>query len=281
MRTEREMLDLILDFARSDERVRAAWLNGSRANPDAVRDIYMDFDVVCAVTEVEPFVKDKRFLKRFGEIAVMQEPEGYPYRLNFSGERYVYLMQFTDVNRIDLSFVRIDRALSEYGADSQTILLLDKDGALPAIPPPTDRMYRVAKPSAREFAECNGEFRWVAPYVAKGIKRGEPTYAQEQLNACVRPELLKMLSWKAALPHDFNVSTGKCGKYLYRYLSPEEYRALLSTYCGTEEADMWRALLAAFDLFLSASEFVGGALGYPDENEQNLASLQYILHLKN
>ena len=39
MRSEREMYDLILGFARADERVRGG-LNGSRANPNAPRDKY-------------------------------------------------------------------------------------------------------------------------------------------------------------------------------------------------------------------------------------------------
>ena len=40
MRSEREMYDLILGFARADERVRGVILNGSRANPNAPRDKY-------------------------------------------------------------------------------------------------------------------------------------------------------------------------------------------------------------------------------------------------
>ena len=37
MRSEQEMLDLIINTARDDERIRAAILNGSRANPNAPR----------------------------------------------------------------------------------------------------------------------------------------------------------------------------------------------------------------------------------------------------
>ena len=40
MRSEREMYDLILGFARADERVRGGILNGSRANSNAPRDKY-------------------------------------------------------------------------------------------------------------------------------------------------------------------------------------------------------------------------------------------------
>ncbi|WP_431602538.1 aminoglycoside 6-adenylyltransferase [Ruminiclostridium papyrosolvens] len=34
MRTEQEMFDLILDVAKADERIRAVYMNGSRANPN-------------------------------------------------------------------------------------------------------------------------------------------------------------------------------------------------------------------------------------------------------
>jgi aminoglycoside 6-adenylyltransferase len=43
MRTETEIFDLILGFARSDGRIRAVVLNGSRANPLAPRDILQDY----------------------------------------------------------------------------------------------------------------------------------------------------------------------------------------------------------------------------------------------
>ena len=54
MRSEQEMLDLILETARNDERIRAVIMNGSRANPNALRDPFQDFDIVYLVTETAP-----------------------------------------------------------------------------------------------------------------------------------------------------------------------------------------------------------------------------------
>lgn len=45
-RTEKEMFDIIINTPRSDDRVLAAYLKGSRANPNAPRDIYQDFDIM-------------------------------------------------------------------------------------------------------------------------------------------------------------------------------------------------------------------------------------------
>lgn len=121
----------------------------------------------------------------------------------------------------------------------------------------------------------------MAPYVAKGIRRGEPTYAQAQMNGCVRPELLKMLSWKAALASGFQISAGKCGKYLRRYLSQEEYASLLSTYSGAAAEEMWNALFAAFDLFMRSARSVAESLGFDDERQKSQAALDLIRKMKN
>ena len=39
MRSEKEMMDLILETAKNDERIRAVYMNGSRTNPNAPKDI--------------------------------------------------------------------------------------------------------------------------------------------------------------------------------------------------------------------------------------------------
>ncbi len=75
MRSEQQMFDLILDTARADERIRAVILNGSRANPNAPRDPFQDFDIVYLVTDVEPFVRNLEWIKRFGEMMILQMPD--------------------------------------------------------------------------------------------------------------------------------------------------------------------------------------------------------------
>ena len=75
MRSEDEMMRLILEFAEEREEILAVWMNGSRANPSAPPDRYQDFDIVFVVENTIDFQKDKSWIPRFGEIAVMQEPD--------------------------------------------------------------------------------------------------------------------------------------------------------------------------------------------------------------
>ena len=57
MRTEQEMMDLILGVAKTDERVRAVLMNGSRANHNAPKDNYQDFDVAYYALLAEDYLK--------------------------------------------------------------------------------------------------------------------------------------------------------------------------------------------------------------------------------
>ena len=135
VRTESEMLALIRRAAQQDDRIRAAWLNGSRANPAAQRDALQDYDVVFSVSELAPLCKLVHWEQIFGTLAVAQEPDDSAL---FPGEgedgRYAFLMQFADGVRIDLTLLAVEKAAQSFSAGGQTLLLLDKDGTLPRAP---------------------------------------------------------------------------------------------------------------------------------------------------
>lgn len=46
--------------ANNDERIRAVYMNGLRANPNVSKDIYQDYDVVFMVTETESFLNEMK-----------------------------------------------------------------------------------------------------------------------------------------------------------------------------------------------------------------------------
>lgn len=105
MRTEKEMFDLILGVAQKDKRIRAVYMNGSRTNPNAPKDIFQDYDIVYVVTETSSFIKDATWVNVFGELLMIQEPDKnnqyMGVNMDFT-QSYGYLMLFTDGNRIDL-----------------------------------------------------------------------------------------------------------------------------------------------------------------------------------
>lgn len=75
MRTETEMLTLIKNVALQDDNIRAAYIEGSRTNPEVLKDIFQDYDIVYIVNSTKPYRKDKKWVERFGEILYMHYPK--------------------------------------------------------------------------------------------------------------------------------------------------------------------------------------------------------------
>ncbi len=161
MRSEQEIIDLILNTARQDERIRAVIMNGSRVNPKAPRDIFQDFDIIYLVTEVAPFRHNPAWLKRFGELMIMQMPDDMGQPSPDNNGSFAYLMQFADGHRIDLTLYPV-AGLNDLGQDSLSLLLLDKDGLIEPFAPPSERSYLPKPPPAKAFADCCNEFWWVS-----------------------------------------------------------------------------------------------------------------------
>jgi aminoglycoside 6-adenylyltransferase len=248
MRNEQEMLELIVDTARNDERIRTVIMNGSRANPNARRDPFQDFDIVYLVTDVTPFKHNLEWIKRFGETMILQMPEEMQEPPPNNDGSVVYLMQFTDDNRIDLGVFQLEQ-LDELGRDSLSLLLLDKDGIVEPFAPASEIDYLPKPPTAKAFSDCCNEFWWVCPYVAKGLWREEIIYAKYMLDQVVREELMKMLAWHIGVKTGFTRNPGKFGKYFKLYIETELWEMLLSTYSDASYGHTWQALFTMCDLF--------------------------------
>jgi aminoglycoside 6-adenylyltransferase len=278
MRRENEMLDLIFDIARQDDRIRAVILNGSRANPSAPRDFFQDFDVVFLVTDIASFRQDEHWIDCFGERMILQLPDEMqdpPPEINAG---FAYLMQFTDGNRIDLTLFPLDR-LAEIEQDSLSLMLLDKDGLIGPLPPASESGYFPKPPSLKAFSDCCNEFWWVCPYVAKGLWREEIPYAKYMLDQVLRDQLMKMLAWYIGVKTQFSVNPGKLGKYFDRYLDPDSWQLFLKTYSDVSCTNTWEALFAMCDLFRSTALYVAGDFGYEyphGEDERVSAHLRHV-----
>ena len=281
MRTEQEMFDLILSTAREDERIRAVMMNGSRANPNAPVDFFQDYDIVYFVTDAAPYTRNLVWIRRFGELMILQLPDDMADPPPVDAPGYCYLMQFSDGNRIDLSIWPVDR-LDVWEKDSQTLILLDKDGLFPDVPPASDLDYLPKPPTAKQFDDCTNEFWWVLPYAAKGLWRDELPYAKHMADHYVREQLDNMLAWYVGVKMDFQVSPGKHGKYLKHCLEPELFDLLLRTYSDADLGHAWDALLTMTELFRRVAIPVAQHFGYayPHGDDRRVsAHLQHVCAL--
>lgn len=278
MRSQEEMMDLIVETAKQDVRIRAAILNGSRVNPNAAPDLFQDYDVVYVVEDLAPFLADPGWIDRFGERMIVQMPDAMADPPPLSYDQFAYLMQFLDGNRIDLTLFPNHR-LNEFRPDSLSRLLLDKDGILDPLPEPHEGDYLPEAPSEKAFSDCCNEFWWVCPYVAKGLWREELLYAKATLEI-VRNQLVKMLTWHVGVQTQFGANLGAFSKRLDIYLEPNWWDMLEATYADAGFENTWDALFTMGTLFRTTAVHVADHFGYAYPHGDDARVSAHLRHVR-
>ncbi|GIP21890.1 aminoglycoside 6-adenylyltransferase [Paenibacillus sp. J22TS3] len=282
MRSEQEMMRMLIDFAEQDARIRLVTLEGSRTNGNIPPDTFQDYDISYFVSDMDSFKKDDEWLSFFGRRIMMQKPEDMElFPPDLGGDWFSYLMLFEDGNKLDLTLIPV-HGVEEYFAQSDGLVevLLDKDGLVTDDVTPSDRQYWIKKPTAREFDDCCNEFWMTATYVVKGLARKEFLFAADHLHEIVRPNLLRMMAWQIGSQHGYDFSVGKNYKFIDRYLPAEDWETLLSTYSESGYPEMWRSLFTCYGLFRQYSIAVADRLGY-DYPDYDAAITKYTEDIYN
>jgi aminoglycoside 6-adenylyltransferase len=282
MRSEQEMMELIITVAKNDGRIRVVTMEGSRLNKDAPKDRFQDFDVSFIVTDMEKYKNDDNWLDVFGKRVIMQKPEGMSMFPPTLGNWFSYLMQYEDGNRIDLTLIPFNETEKYFaGADSLTKIILDKDNICPRLNEPSDIDYHVKRPSFEFIDDCCNEFWWLSTYVAKGLCRDEVLYAIKHLNM-MREQMLTMVSWKVGIETSFSLSVGKAYKYLNKYISNELWETITGTYKNSSEDEIWDSLVTCCNIFQETATYVSKELKYkcPGYNKDVIKYIKQFFPLR-
>jgi aminoglycoside 6-adenylyltransferase len=105
VRSEQELMQLILNVAKQDQRIRVVGLEGSCINCNMPKDKFQDYDITYVVTDMEPFKRDDKWFDVFGKRIIVQTPEALSLFPPELGNLFSYLMLFEDGSRIDLTLV--------------------------------------------------------------------------------------------------------------------------------------------------------------------------------
>ncbi|OOZ76071.1 aminoglycoside adenylyltransferase [Bacillus cereus] len=280
MRTEKEMLDLIINTAKEDERIRAVIMNGSRVNPNVKKDCFQDFDIIYAVKDIRTFTSNHNWIHRFGEIMIVQMPEEMSLIPADEDGKFPYLMQFMDGNRIDLTLVPVELINNFVRQDSLSKLLLDKDNCMEGFPPASDKDYLIKKPTEKEFLDCCNEFWWCSTNVAKGLWREELSYVKGMLDGPVRDMLIVILEWHIGMKTDFIVNAGKFGKHFEKYIEKDMWVQFKRTFSNAEYENIWESFFVMGNLFREVANEIANAYGYPYPQGDDDRVTSYLKHVK-
>ena len=238
MRTEPEMLDLILQTAKT-LKVEAVALSGSRTNQKVQTDEFQDYDVVYVVDDLDNLTSDLAWLDQFGARIIEQH--------NILGNRRLYLMLFEDGNRIDLTLCPKEYIKEWVESEADFTVLEDPKGLFSPYSPNPQR-YWTNPASQTDFEKSCNEFWWVSAYVVKGIHRNHLVYATDHLYGICQQELLKLLAWQVAADKG-TVDVGKNYKYLFQYLPAEKEKEFTALLNFSDQKKITKSLFATMDFF--------------------------------
>ena len=264
MRTDQEMLDLILQIA-ENLKVVAVAMSGSRTNQKVQTDEFQDYDIVYIVDDFDNLTSDLSWLDQFGNRLIEQH--------NILGNRRLYLMLFEDGNRIDLTLCPREH-IKEWVDSEADFTVLDDPQGLFAPYAPTPKRYWMAPASATDFDKSCNEFWWVSAYVVKGICRNQVIYATDHLYNICQQELLKVLVWQVAADKG-TVDIGKNYKYLFNYLSAEKEKEFLSLLDFSNIEKLTQSLYATMKLFHQDAQSLAKKMGFDYDKEVAEKMIQY------
>jgi len=264
MRTETEMMDLILQIAESLQ-VEAVALSGSRTNPRSPKDDFQDYDVVYIVENLEDLISDSSWLDQFGKRIIEQEVT--------LGHRRLYLMLFEDGNRIDLTLCPKVHMKEWVDSEAGFKVLKDYKGLFEAYQPNSNR-YWTCPPTEEEFAASCNEFWWVSAYVVKAIRRNQLIYATDHLYGICQKELLKVLAWQVTSDRGA-IDIGKNFKYLFHYLSAEKEKEFSTLLNLSSIEKVSQSLFATMKFFDREAQILAQKMGFAYDQEEAEKMIAY------
>ncbi|MCA0987618.1 aminoglycoside 6-adenylyltransferase [Guptibacillus algicola] len=275
MKDQKRMLMDLMEWGKADANVRALLMTSSRANPHAFRDVFTDYDIEVFAEDLERFLKDDTWLKRFGDRMttvplIPRKNEGWITRL----------VMYMDGTRVDFQ-ISTTESLKEIAQleelpphyDLGYKVLLDKDQIVEDMVTPSNKAFYVKKPTQDEFQELVNSYWWDTTYVAKSLWRDELFFAKYMLDNVMRFQYLqKILEWSLGVRFNWEVNPNKCGRWFKRYLDSETWQKLEATYAGADIEDNWNALFNMNNFFMELCRDVAGELGFecPEEVEMNI-----------
>ena len=264
MRTETEMLDVILQTAKTLQ-VKAVAMSGSRTCPKALKDEFQDYAVVYIVDDLYNLMSDLSWLNKFGKRIIEQEVS--------LGHRRLYLMLFEDGNRIDLTLCPKEYIQEWVDSEAGFTILEDTENLFEAYFPNLERHW-ITPATETDFKNSCNEFWWVSAYVVKGIYRKQVIYTTDHLYGICQQEFLKILAWQVASDRRV-VDIGKNYKYLFNYLPTEKEKEFSNLLDFSSIDKITQSLFATMELFHQEAQFLAYKMGFDYDMEVAEKMIEY------
>ncbi len=97
---------------------------------------------------------------------------------------------------------------------------------------------------------------------------------------CRRGLCKQALEWYIEIDHDWSLKPGNLGRGLKKYLSPDLWVQVETTFVGPNVEENWEALFRTAALFRTIACAVATRLGYAYPLDLDRRTLRYLSHIK-
>jgi aminoglycoside 6-adenylyltransferase len=286
-RTDYELLCLkVVEWARTQSRIQAILLVGSRARMDPTADHWSDLDLMLFIHDPAPYQEDWTWLSGIGDVLLhARERTGH-------GDSE-WLVLFANGLKGDFALVNIPDRLAGNSSTIEALLaatnyykevyqrgvicLLDKsnpqyDNQVISWHKPQDHI-----PSQEDFGHLIHHFLIDAHRAAKYIRRGDLWRSQQACNEIVTRHLLSLAEWHAHAIRGPVVDTWYDGRFIEEWADRRFIEALPNLFGEYNPTQLSRALQESLSCFEWLSRETAAALhlDYPDHTVTQ--SLRLIL----
>jgi aminoglycoside 6-adenylyltransferase len=283
---EQTVINRLVQWAEKHNSIRGMLLYSSRTNPNVSVDIFSDYDILLAVTDVHPFHEDDRWLEEFGKVLVVFRN---PISFEHGFECFGFITHYEEGVKIDYGFYPVEYltwAAKEPrlpdDLDNGYAVLLDKDHLTDRLKSPSYSAYLPIPPTEQDYRAVIEEFFNDSLYVAKNLWRDNLFPMKYCLDYIMKFQCLrKMLEWQMEIDHNWSIQSGAYGKGLKKHSKPEIWAELESTYVGTGTEENWDALFKTIRLFRRVATDVAEALGYEYLHNLDKRVMSHLHKVKN
>ncbi len=271
-----EILTKIIKFAQTQKDIQYVIQNGSRVNPSVTPDVYADYDIIFGCKNTQKYIDNTEWMNEFGELLILQHNEFLENNLCWP----IFLMQFKSGLRIDLQFYP-GNANDKYHEDSLSKILLDKENAFSERFIPSEETYIVRKPEKKAYVNELNDFWWCVINVGKGLARNELTYSKFMYESIVRESFLNIVSWYVSSKNNWNINTGKYGKFLSKYADKVIWERVEKTYYTDSYDVFWESLFQSCELVKMIDSFLRKELSISEKKEDADGITRFLEKIKN
>jgi aminoglycoside 6-adenylyltransferase len=240
-----------VEWARSDDNIRASVLTGSLARDPGKADAESDLDVELYVTYPSLLLEEDIWYHQFGEVLVVEALENsdwHPTRLVYYAD-----------GKIDFMIAPATVLLGTVEYDRPFRILVDKDSAAGSFQRTTGVQRQ--RPTYTEFLECVHWFYAAAIMWAKYLARDDP-WAAKVRDWDSKTQLLTMLEWDHKARKGWDYDTWYLGVHLREWVDAELLAPIDACWSGFSREDSLRALQASLSLFDVLSTRTATAFGF-------------------